>query len=782
MQAKIKRFQPNLKTGLTKEQVNIRIRENLVNIDTSVPTKSIGQIIALNTFTLFNFLILGLGFAVFLVGSYKNMLFLGVIICNTLISIFQEVRSKKIIDKLSLLAATKAKVIRNGKREEIEIEELVLDDLVLFETGNQVVADSIIVDGSCEVNEAFITGESDPVYKKEGDMILSGSFIVSGKVLSKVEHVGSDNYTSKISADAKYLKKLNSELMYSLKKIIKYISIIIVPLGLILFWNQINIPNNEFNNAVINTVAAIIGMIPDGLILLTSTVLAVSVIKLSKYNVLVQELYCIEMLARVDTICLDKTGTITEGTMEFVDFVHLNKEKISNAVLNNVFGSIQEINPTMQAIKEKYNEGSAWLVKRFIPFSSKRKYSGVEFEKRGSYILGAPEFVLEKNSSIIKNKIDKYVDSYRVLLLGYSDNDFTGDEKPKNIKPLGLILLRDKIRNDAVPTLNYFKEQGVRVKIISGDNPKTVASIASRVGLDTHNNHIDTSNLSDAELKEAVLKYDIFGRVSPIQKKIIITTLKENGHTVAMTGDGVNDVLALKEADCSIAMASGSDAARNVSQVVLLDSNFSSMPKILLEGRKTINNITRSASLFLVKTVYATVLAILFVFINMTYPFQPIQMTLLSVLTIGVPSLILALEPNYGRIQGKFLTNVFSNAIPTAVTVIFNILIITLISSIIGLGRDETSTMSLILTGYTGFLLIYNLCLPFNWPRAILMSALVFSFVISLFGFQPLFSLVTLNPLLYLIVAIMMVLATMNFNYLTNVFYKIKARYPKFFT
>lgn len=782
MAAIIKRFQPNVKTGLSSEQVQERIESNLVNYDTSVPTRSIGQIIAINSFTLFNFLNLALGVAVFLVGSYKNMLFLGVIVCNTLISTIQEIRSKKIVDKLSLIAATKVRVIRNSEKKEIEIEELVLDDLVSFKNGNQVVADSIIVEGSCEVDESFITGESDPVYKKTGDMILSGSFIVSGSVLAQVEHVGSDNYTSKISADAKYLKRLNSELMYSLKKIIKYVTIIIIPIGAILFWNQLNIPGNELQSAVINTVAALVGMIPDGLILLTSTVLAVSVIKLSKYKVLVQELYCIETLARVDTICLDKTGTITEGTMEFVDFIHLDKDKTSKAVLNNVFGSIEETNPTMQAIKSEYNEGSAWLVKKLIPFSSKRKYSGVVFEKRGSYILGAPEFILDNKPSSIQKRIDKYAESYRVLLLGHSKDEFNGDEKPENIKPLGIVLLRDKIREDAISTLNYFKEQNVKVKIISGDNPRTVASIASRVGLETFDNYVDASKLNDEELKAAVLKYDIFGRVSPMQKKTIILTLKENDHTVAMTGDGVNDVLALKEADCSVAMASGSDAARNVSQLVLLDSNFSSMPKILLEGRKTINNVTRSSSLFLVKTVYATILAILFIFVNMSYPFMPIQMTLISVLTIGIPSLILALEPNYGKISGRFLTNVFSNALPTALTVILNISIIVVISFILSLDSEQTSTMSIILTGYTGFLLIYNLCRPFNWPRAILMSALVFSFIVSLLGFKSLFSLVTLNPLLYIIVAILMVLATMNFNYLTELFYKIKARYPRFFT
>lgn len=651
--------------GLTKEEVEERIKENKVNYDTSLPTKSIKTIVRENIFTLFNLINILLGVAVFCVGSYKNLLFLIVIFCNTAISIIQEINSKKAVDKLSILAQAKVNCIRDGEKQEIGINSIVLDDLLMLETGNQIVADSIILEGEVEVNESFITGESDVIYKRKGDTLLSGSFVVSGKCKAEVIHIGDENYTSKISSGAKYVKKVNSEIMKSLNGIIKIVSIAIVPIGILLFFNQLGLTENSFKNAVVNTVAAIIGMIPEGLVLLTSTVLAVSVIRLSKRKVLVQELYCIETLARVDTLCLDKTGTITEGTMEVNDIIEITKSKEElEEILSEISSASDDNNSTIEAIRAKYKNKQKWKVINKIPFSSQKKWSGICFKDKGSYIIGAPEFVLREKYDEYKERIEKYSNDYRVIIVANSEGDFIEKELPDKLEVLGFVLISDVIRKEASKTLKYFKEQGVNIKIISGDNPITVSKIAKRAGVENSEKYINMQEIKTKEqLEKAAKEYTIFGRVTPVQKKELVQALKKEGHTVAMTGDGVNDVLALKEADCSIAMASGSDATRNVAELVLLDSNFASMPEIVLEGRRTINNIERSATLFLVKTIYASILAIIFLFVNMPYPFMPIQLTLISTVTIGIPSFVLALEPNKERIKGKFLRNVISRAL-----------------------------------------------------------------------------------------------------------------------
>ena len=651
--------------GLTKEEVEERIKENKLNYDTSLPTKSIKTIVRENIFTLFNLINILLGVAVFCVGSYKNLLFLIVIFCNTAISIIQEINSKRAVDKLSILAQAKVNCIRDGEKQEIGINSIVLDDLLMLETGNQIVADSIILEGEVEVNESFITGESDVIYKRKGDTLLSGSFVVSGKCKAEVIHIGDENYTSKISSGAKYVKKVNSEIMKSLNGIIKIVSIAIVPIGILLFFNQLGLTENSFKNAVVNTVAAIIGMIPEGLVLLTSTVLAVSVIRLSKRKVLVQELYCIETLARVDTLCLDKTGTITEGTMEVNDIIEITKSKEElEEILSEISSASDDNNSTIEAIRAKYKNKQKWKVINKIPFSSQKKWSGVCFKDKGSYIIGAPEFVLREKYDEYKERIEKYSNDYRVIIVANSEGDFIEKELPDKLEVLGFVLISDVIRKEASKTLKYFKEQGVNIKIISGDNPITVSKIAKRAGVENSEKYINMQEIKTKEqLEKAAKEYTIFGRVTPVQKKELVQALKKEGHTVAMTGDGVNDVLALKEADCSIAMASGSDATRNVAELVLLDSNFASMPEIVLEGRRTINNIERSATLFLVKTIYASILAIIFLFVNMPYPFMPIQLTLISTVTIGIPSFVLALEPNKERIKGKFLRNVISRAL-----------------------------------------------------------------------------------------------------------------------
>lgn len=720
----------DFKLGLTEEQVANRVQKNLVNHDTTIPTKTIGQIIWSNLSTPFNFLNLFLAVAIFFTGSFKNLLFMGVVISNSVISIIQEIRSKKIIDKLSILASKKVTAIRGGLKQHIGINEIVLDDVIVYETGNQVITDSIILEGECEVSEAFITGESDPIQKKKGDIILSSSFIMSGKCIIQVKHIGLDNYAAKITHDAKYMKKSHSEIMSVINKIVKIISCIIVPVGCFLFYRQISISGNTIKEAIIHTVAALVVMIPEGLVLLTSMVFAVSIIRLAKYKVLVQELYCMEMLARTDVICLDKTGTLTEGAMEVVDLLPYGHYESSHiqAILADFTQNITDHNATIEAIREQYQNGNALKSDYFIPFSSKRKWSAVHFENEGGYILGAPEFILKNMEPSLKEKINFYSEEHRVLGLFYSKQQISKDNLPKKIELVALLFIKDKIRKEAKQTLEYFKQQGVQIKIISGDHVKTISNIAASLQIDDYDKAIDVSELSDESLEEVVSQYTIFGRVSPEQKKKLILALKKQEHTVAMIGDGINDVLALKEADCSVAVASGSDGARNVAELVLLDSNFDAMPKVVEEGRRSVNNIERSSSLFLTKTIYATLMAILFLFIHLPYPFEPIQLTLISVATIGIPSFVLALEPNYERIKGKFFENILKNSVPTALTVIFHILVLSLLSYFQLFSLEQISSLAVLLTAFTGILLLYKLCIPFDTMRKILWVGMIILF------------------------------------------------------
>lgn len=535
MKDNIKRFSPDIKKGLNDAEIESRIKENLVNYDTTVPTKSIKRILYENIFTLFNFLNLFLGLAVFLVGSYKNMLFLGIVIINTLISTIQEIHSKRVVDKLSVLAQSKAKVIRNGKERIISVYDLVLDDIVEFNTGNQVATDSIIQSGEVLVNESYITGEPNSITKKQGDMILSGSFIVSGKCIAKVEHIAEDNYTSKISSGAKYIKKVKSEIMASLQKIIRFLTFVIIPIGIALFVSQFYIQDLAFEEAVVQTVAAMIGMIPEGLVLLTSTVLAVSVIRLSKSKVLVQDLYCIETLARVDTLCLDKTGTLTEGVMEVSDvipFESYSKEDLSN-ILANLGKFSEDENETIKAIRNHFsNITEEFTPQNKIAFSSEKKWSGIDFGENKTYIIGAPSFILKDHPEIDIEWIKKYTEDYRVLLIAQSPLPFNNKDLPEKIEPIGIVLLLDKIRKDASKTLKYFDKQGVDIKIISGDDPVTVSKIAKRVGLKNYDKYIDMTNIKEEDLNNLdnlgnlVSEYSVFGRVSPTLKKSLVKVLQ----------------------------------------------------------------------------------------------------------------------------------------------------------------------------------------------------------------------------------------------------------------
>lgn len=769
----MERYNPSAKEGLTNQQVNERIANNLVNFNDQPPTKTVKQIIISNFFTYFNFINVVLGSAIIIAGIYgnrvfdalKNCLFMGVIICNSIISIIQEVISKKTIDKLSVLAEAKVVGIRNGKEVNLGIEEIVLDDVLKLSLGNQVVTDAVILEGDVEVNESFLTGEVDPIPKHAGDMLLSGSFIVSGSCYAKVEHIGRDNYISTISSEAKYDKKVNSVIMTSFERMLKVLSVVIIPVGALLLMNQLKVTNYNVTASIFNTVGALIGMIPEGLLLLTSSVMAVSVVRLSKYHVLVQQLYCIETLARVDVICLDKTGTITEGAMEFVDDIPYNgviKEKLDDA-LANVCYAFDNTNATMEAIQEHYSSKGIWSVKDKQEFSSSRKYSAVEFEERGTFYIGAPEFVLKDSYHQYQSFLDQYTD-YRVLVVAYQKESLASG--PINLSVLGFVLIQDKIRKEAPDTLKYFKEQGVKVKIISGDNFKTVCSIAKRAGIKDAKG-MDATLLNSDNIDEMLEKYDVFGRVTPDQKKMIIESLQRKGHTVAMTGDGVNDVLALKKADCSIAMASGSDAAKNVSQLVLLDSNFASMPEVVAEGRRTINNVERSASLLLIKTIFTCILVVICIFMKSEYFYLPIHLSLITTCTISIPSFVLALEPNHNRVRGNFMLKVVGKSLPAALTVVFNVVMIVLFRNQFNIDGNLTSTLIVIMTGTTGFIFLSRLCRPFNWFRGGLFFALVSLFLYIVMFQSEFFDLSQVNfntLLLYIVFAICSVWIFDNLN------------------
>lgn len=777
------RYQPNPKIGLNKEQVEKRKQEDLWNKDTSVPTKSIKRILYDNFFTLFNFLNLFLAIAIFITGSYKNMLFLFIVIFNTAISTIQEIHSKRVVDKLAVMATSKAKVIREGKKEEISIHEIVLDDIIEFHTGNQIPTDSILLEGEVLVNESFITGEPDTIEKKAGDMLMSGSYIVSGKCIAKVEHIGEDNFTSQISSGAKYVKKINSEIMSSLQKIIKILTFIIIPIGIALFYSQFHVQGATWQTAVVKTVAAVIGMIPEGLVLLTSTVLAVSVIRLSHSKVLVQELYCIETLARVDTLCLDKTGTLTEGNMEVRKYIPLNKDKKEMAnILANIAKASEDENSTIEAIRNSFTkiEQEFQTIKK-VAFSSKEKWSGIQFKEQETYIIGAPEIVLKENYKKYEKEIQEYAKDYRVLVLAHSHEGLEKQKLPQKLELVGYILILDKIRKEAKQTLEYFEKQGVDIKIISGDNPVTVSKIAKQVGVKDFDKYIDMSTVSEKKIEEVANQYTIFGRVSPMQKKQLVVAMQKQGKTVAMTGDGVNDVLALKAADCSIAMANGSDATKSVSQLILLDSNFASMPKVVAEGRRTINNIQRSASLFLVKTIYSTILALMFLIMGDSYPFIPIQLSLISVVTIGIPSFILALEPNKEKIQGHFMQNVIAKAIPTGLTVAINIFAINSLHERGIIPTSYYSSLCVISTGICGIILLFTLAktrkseeskLPFSIFRLSLVIILTIIFILGLTILDGLFNIAPLEPMLKIIIRLL-VISMINFIILSWVMEKI---------
>lgn len=729
--------------GLSSEEVRERVRTGRVNGNPNPRTRTVKQIFFHNIFTFFNFINVALAVLIFMVGSPKNAMFAMIIIFNTGIGIFQEIRAKRTIDKLTLISAPKVKVVRDSEELEIATEDIVADEVVIFQSGVQAAADCEVVQGEFEVNESLITGEADPVFKSKGDKILSGSFVVSGEGRGVVIALGADSFSSKITKGAKYVKKPKSGMMTAINRILKGISVCIVPIMAILFYNSIFVSGQSLERAVTSSVAAIIGMIPEGLVLLSSVVLAVSAIRLAKERTLVQDLYCMETLARVDVLCLDKTGTITEGSMA-VEEVKLLSDKPVDDILTAMMNALSDSSPTFNAVKERWSGKTAFPAINVLPFSSARKWSGVEFKDKGSYILGAAEFVLGDKYTEIRDITEKFSgDGRRILLLAHSPLPFRDRSLPENIMPLCLIAITDKIRPDAAETLAFFKEQGVEIKIISGDNPKTVSAVAHKAGVNNADRYIDVSQVEN--VAEIVDDYTVFGRVTPDKKLEIIKELKKSGHTVGMTGDGVNDVLALKEADCSVAMQSGSEAARNVSNLVLLDSNFSALPRVVAEGRRSVNNIERSASLFLSKTVYSFILAIIFLFLRKPFLFEPIQMTLINALCIGAPSFLLALQPNRNIIKGSFIGNVMQIAIPNGLTVIAAMVAVIICGGIFQLSTAQVSSLAAIILAAISFMFTARCCYPVKTWKIAMLAALIGGFTFGTLIFPAFFSITPFN-------------------------------------
>ena len=785
-------------TGLTDEQVNARIAEGKVNADENPNTRTYKQIVRENTLTFFNFLNLVLLVLVLLVGSYKNAFFVCIIIINTLIGIAQEIRAKKTIDKLAILTARKSVVIREGQKWTVPTEELVLDDVVCLKTGDQVPADARILEGSLEVNESLLTGESDNLPKNEGDELFSGSFVTSGEACCQIIHVGKDNYAAQITSEAKEFKRHNSELKNSLNAILKVISIIIVPLGALLFYKQYYIVGDTFRDSVVSMVAGVLGMIPEGLVLLTSVALTLGALVLANKKTLVQELYCIETLARVDTLCLDKTGTITEGTMcvERVE-PYVSTGRVETAVtesesaesteaeeqvqtdsafmeeidviMGNMMYVLKDQNATIDALRKRFPAKQDMTPEHVIPFSSDRKYSGAVFEEKGTYLMGAAQFLFPENNEELTEKCQAYAEEgLRVLVLAHSSQNAEGTELPEGLEPLALMLLTDVIREEAPDTLAFFDSQEVDLKVISGDDPVTVAAIARRAGLKNADSYVDATTLTtEEELQDAVAQYSVFGRVTPQQKKAMVQALQSQGHTVAMTGDGVNDVLALKEADCSIAMAQGSDAAKNIANVVLLDSNFASMPHIVNQGRRVVNNIRTAASMFLIKTMFSVMLSLLTIFFGNAYPFEPIQMSLISACAVGIPTFLLAQENNYEKIDHTFLRHVFINAFPAAITITFCVFAVMLVCQNVYHSMAMLNTACVLVTGWNYMAALKTVYAPLNTYRKVIIYGMQFIFFAAAVIFQKLLSLGSLDFGMIILVFILMTFAPVLIDVIT---------------
>lgn len=718
------RFEADIGKGLSSEQVQEYRDSGWVNEPVEPPSKTVRQIIRDNLFTYFNMVFAILALLLIIAGSFRNLTFLVIVISNTMIGIIQEIRAKKVLDKLTVLEEPGVRVIRDGKKQEIPAEELVLDDIVLLGAGNQICADAILVKGEVSVNESLLTGEADEIAKQPGDVLMSGSFIVSGECYARIDKVGGDSYISQLTLEAKALKhEEQSEMIRVLDRLVGIMGILIVPLGISLFVQQYVFLNTPLGESIVSMVAAVIGMIPEGLYLLASITLVVSVIRLASQKVLVHDMKCIETLARVDVLCVDKTGTITENDMQVNGFVPMEGYDPAQmpglrTILSDFVKEMSEDNITMKAMKQYFRTPSGKRAVSVIPFSSVCKYCGVIFPEE-TYVLGAPEFVLREDYDTYKEQLENYsAEGFRVLVFAGYDGVPDGKGLTEKAVPFGLIFLSNPIRKEAPETFRYFAEQGVEIKVISGDNPVTVSQVAIQAGVEHAENYIDAAALDTEEkLRDAALRYTVFGRVTPEQKRQLVGALKNAGRTVAMTGDGVNDVLALKDADCSVAMASGCDAAAKVSQMVLLKSDFSRMPSIVLEGRRVVNNIERSASLFLVKNIFSFFMAVFSVCFMINYPLEPSQISLISMFTIGTPAFLLALQPNKNIIQGHFLSNVMIKALPAGITDFLVVGALVIFGQVFGVAESDISTACTMLLAIVGFMILYHISKPMNALR-----------------------------------------------------------------
>ena len=717
--------------GLSTAEVEERVRMGHINQMNNSASKSRADIVKEHSLTYFNFLNLFLALLVALTGQFKNMTFMGVILLNTAIGIFQEFKVKKLIDQISVMTVSKTKVIREGIIKEIDVNDVVVDDIIVVENGEQVCADCRLLDSDgIEVNESMLTGESRPVKKQIGEELMSGSYLVSGSGVAKVFHVGENNYAATLAKKAKIKKRASSQMQEIIKKIIKIDGVLLIPVGILLYLSQKGIAETT-SDAIVNTVAGVIGMIPEGLVLLTSVSFVLGVGRLARKKALVQEMEAIEALARVNVLCLDKTGTITTGKLDVVEVVpwkDKSPEEI-NDVMSEMTWIFDDVNNTQDALRKKFKKKQDWKVTEKIPFSSERKYRAVSFEEHGGFALGAPEFLVPENEELIESVNQYSAKGFRVLLLASAEIN-ADDMSVKEVHPLGLIVIEDQIRPEAMDTFAYFKEQHVNIKVLSGDNPVTVSQISGKAGLEDADKYMDARNLPEnfEELREVVEKYAIFGRVRPEQKQNIIKACQANGKVAGMVGDGVNDVLALKDADCGIAMAAGSDAAKQVAHIVLLDSNFASMKNIVGEGRTIISNIEKVSSLYLTKTIYSVLLCLIFIFWQKEYPFIPIQLSWISGVAIGVPSFLLTLEQNQNSISEGFLRHVMRVALPAALTMV-GTLVLTEILSPFWNGEGLLSSLyHLVLGGVISLFVVYRVCMPMTKYHKVLCVGLTFVF------------------------------------------------------
>lgn len=786
-------------TGLTDEEVRQRVEEGLTNRADISTDKTTKEIVISNVFTYFNLIFLVITILLIMVGSFRNLTFLPIIIGNTVIGIVQEIRAKKTLEKMSLLNAPRADVIRNGSVKQISTEELVKDDVILLTAGKQICADAVVISGNIQVNESLLTGEADEVEKTEGSTLMSGSFVVSGECYARLEKVGNESYISKLSLEAKSMGgKEQSEMIRSINLIVKWVGIVIIPIGLILFWQSHFVNGESITKSVTSTVAAIIGMIPEGLYLLTTVALALSTMKLARKKVLLHDMKSIETLARVDVLCVDKTGTITEPDMKLKEIflcknsgadgtqTALTLDELKSLILDYANASVDN-NATMLALKayaaDALTNNTSALHRTAVSqqaFSSSLKYGSVTFSD-GTYLLGAPEFIMHEDFACIEEEIIPYADKGdRVLLFARYDGENVENGINGSVTPLGFVALANPIRENAVKTFEYFKSQGVAIKVISGDNPRTVSRIAIQAGIESAESFVDAATLdTEDKIADAVNKYTVFGRVTPKQKKQLVKALQAKGHTVAMTGDGVNDILAMKDADCSVAMASGSEAAAQAAQVVLLDSDFAHMPDVVYEGRRVVNNIQRSASLFLVKNIFSLLLSLFSVILMVTYPLEPAQVSLISMFTIGVPGFLLALEQNKDRIKGHFITNVMLKALPGGLTDVIAVGALVVCGEVFCISDASIGTIATLVLSVVGFMILFKISEPLNGMKYAVIIGNIAGLVFSGFFLKKLFALTDLSNICILLMIVFGFAAESLFRNLTLLVEKLRGSYEK---